>query len=205
VGVRSRWILRVNCCWRPTSGNQQRSRWPKRLHQVVQVLAELAGPTVLTMAFREYLTPFFTHYGMGATPRPSGYRPPQPRWIPGAAAPLCQVVKTVRRRRLCGCVTAWCLAPCETRQCRVVSPWLPDQHRVIERLNLTIRQHVPRWGDGSARCANRAGLRQQLRCITSITTFVCPCQPPPALSRPAHPGHASAKTWQPRTPPWPRG
>jgi len=85
--------------------------------------------------------------------------------------------------------------------------WLPWAARIntafIERLNLTIRQHVAAVGRRvNTLCKHEAGLRQQLALYHVYHNF---CLPHASLRQPLSPplpthGQGSAKTWQPRTP-----
>jgi hypothetical protein len=73
----------------------------------------------------------------------------------------------------------------------------------IERLNLTIRQHVAAIGRRvTTLCKGEDGVRQQLALYHVYYNFCLPhasvCQPLPQ-PLPTH-GTGSAKRWQPRTP-----
>jgi hypothetical protein len=73
----------------------------------------------------------------------------------------------------------------------------------VERLNLSIRQHVAAVGRRvSTLCKGEAGVRQQLALYHTYYNF---CLPPTSLRLPlpqpeATPGTGTAKRWQPRTP-----
>jgi IS1 family transposase len=118
------------------------------VHQVVQVLAPGCVPLFLTDGFTEYTTALLTHYGQWVQPaRRRAQGPmPKPRWMPRPQLLYAQVIKTVRRRRL-------------VRVChRVVFGTVEAVHQVlaahgwqintafIERLNLSMRQHVAAVG-----------------------------------------------------------
>src|SRR4029434_2210093 len=133
------------------------------VHQVTQVLAPSCAPLLLTDGFREYLTALLTHYGQWVQPprRQAQGPAPKPRWRPLPQLLYAQVVKTVRRRRLVA-VTH-----------RVVFGTLDAVHQVlaplgwqintafVERLNLTIRQHVAAIGRRvSMLCKGADGLCQ---------------------------------------------
>src|SRR5215813_2115073 len=114
------------------------------VHQVVQVLAPDCAPLFLTDGFKAYMTALLTHYGQWVQfPRRQATGPtPKPRWMPLPQLLYAQVVKTVRRRRLG-----------EVKH-RVVFGTVEAVHQVlaahgwqintafIERLNLSMRQHV---------------------------------------------------------------
>jgi hypothetical protein len=113
------------------------------------------------------------------------------------------VIKTVRRRRLVGVthrVVFGTLAAVE----QVLAPfgWQINT-AFVERLNLTIRQHVAAVGRRvSTLCKGEEGLRQQLVLYHIYYNF---CLPHTSLRRalpqsePTN-GHGSAKVWRPQTP-----
>src|SRR4029453_9641288 len=173
--------------------------------QVVQGVAPDCAPLCLTDGFRESLTAVLTHYGQwGQPPRRQTQGPtPKPRWMPLPHRLDAQVVKTVRRRRLVA-VTH-----------RVVFGSLDAVHQVlaplgwqintafVERLNLTIRQHVAAIGRRvSTLCKGADGLCQQLALYHGYYNFCLPhasLRVPLPQPLPTH-GTGSAKRWQPRTP-----
>src|SRR5437773_3070075 len=73
----------------------------------------------------------------------------------------------------------------------------------VERLNLSLRQHVAAIGRrATTLCKGEDGWRQQLALYQVYHNFVLPhgsLHQPLPQPLPAH-GHGSAKTWQPRTP-----
>jgi len=114
-----------------------------------------------------------------------------------------QVVKTVRRRRLVRVSHRVVFGSLEAVN-HVLAPlgW-PINTAFVERLNLTIRQHVAavgRWV--STLCKGEDGLRQQLNLYHVYYNF---CLPHASLRVPLPQplptnGTGSAKTWRPRTP-----
>src|SRR4030095_11956660 len=135
------------------------------VHQVAQVLAPDCAPLFLTDGFREYLTALLTHYGQWAQPpRRQGKGPrPKPRWMPQPQLLYAQVVKTVRRRRLIDVQHRVVFGSLEAIN-HVLAPlgWQINT-AFVERLNLTIRQHVAAVGRRvSTLCKGEDGLRQQL-------------------------------------------
>src|SRR2546426_2359173 len=114
------------------------------VHQVVQVLAPGCVPLFVTDGFKEYTTALLAHFGYWVqlphrqTPGPA----PKPRWMPLPQLGYAQVIKTVRRRRLVRVshrVVFGSLAALE--QVLAVHGWHLNT-AFIERVNLTIRQHV---------------------------------------------------------------
>src|SRR5881409_1331750 len=175
------------------------------VHQVVQVLAPDCAPLFLTDGFREYLTALLTHYGPWVPPprRHSTGPLPKPRWLPLPGLLYAQVVKTVRRRRLVAV------------QHRVVFGTLEAIHDVlaphgwhintafVERINLTIRQHVAAVGRRvSTLCKGEDGLRQQLAVFHCYYNFCLPhasVRLPLPQPGPTN-GSGSATQWRPCTP-----
>jgi len=175
------------------------------VHQVVQVLAPGCVPLFLTDGFTEYATALLTHFGQWVQPpRRQDQGPhPKPRWMPLPQLLYAQVVKTVRRRRLVrvshrvvfGTLSA-------VQQGLAVHGWQINT-AFIERVNLTIRQHVAAVGRRvSTLCKGEDGLRQQLALYQTYYNFCLPhaslCQ---ALPQPEPTnGTGSAKQWRPQTP-----
>jgi IS1 family transposase len=175
------------------------------VHQVVQVLAPGCVPLFLTDGFKEYTTALLTHYGQWVQPahqRAQGPTP-QPRWMPAPGLLYAQVVKTVRRRRLVRVryrVVFGTLAAIE--QVLAAYGW-HIQTAFIERVNLTIRQHVAAVGRRvMTLCKGEEGLHQQLALYHVYYNFCLPHAslrqplPQPLLTN----GNGSAKRWQPQTP-----
>jgi len=175
------------------------------VHHVAQVLAPDCAPLFLTDGFREYLTALLTHYGSWVQPprRQDKGPMPKPRWMPLPQLLYAQVVKTVRRRRLVAV------------QHRVVFGTLDAVNQVlaplgwqintafVERINLTLRQHVAAVGRRvSTLCKGEDGLRQQLVLFQGYHNFCLPhasLRLPRAAPEPTK-GSGSAKLWRPCTP-----
>ena len=171
------------------------------VHQVVQVLAPDCAPLFLTDGFRESMTAWLTHYGQWVQPeRRQAHGPaPQPRWMPVPQLLYAQVVKTVRRRRLVRVHHRVVFGTLETVNAVLAPLGCQINTAFIERLNLTIRQHVATVGRRvSTLCKHEAGVRQQLALYHVYHNF---CLPHASLRQPLPTqGHGSAKTWQPQTP-----
>jgi IS1 family transposase len=175
------------------------------VHQVVQVLAPGCMPLFLTDGFKEYTTALLTHYGQWVQPaRQRAQGPaPKPRWMPLPGLLYAQVIKTVRRRRLVRVshrVIFGTLVAIE--QVLAAHGWHINT-AFVERLNLTIRQHVAAVGRRvSTLCKGENGLRQQLALHHVYYNFCLPhtsLRQPLAQPEPTH-GSGSAKRWQPQTP-----
>jgi IS1 family transposase len=118
------------------------------VHQVVQVLAPGCVPLFLSDGFKEYATALLTHYGQWMQParRQAPGPGPKPRWMPLPQLLYAQVIKTVRRRRLVRVQHRVVFGTREAiRQGLAVCGWQINT-AFVERLNLTIRQHVAAVG-----------------------------------------------------------
>src|SRR6266436_8842508 len=114
------------------------------VHQVVQVLAPGCMPLFLTDGLQEYMTALLTHYGQWVQPaRQHAQGPaPKPRWMPLPTLLYAQVVKTVRRRRLVHVRHRVVFGTLEAIQQVLATCGWQINTAFVERLNLTIRQHV---------------------------------------------------------------
>src|SRR5881409_4458394 len=147
------------------------------VHQVVQVLAPGCVPLFLTDGFKEYTTALLAHFGYWVqlprrqTPGPA----PKPRWMPLPQLGYAQVIKTVRRRRLVRVshrVVFGSLAAIE--QVLAVHGWHINT-AFIERVNLTIRQHVAAVGRRvMTLCKGEEGVHQQLALYHMYDNFCVP-------------------------------
>ena len=129
-------------------GHRTRTMAQHFVHQVAQVLAPDCAPLFLTDGFREYLTALLTHYGDWVQPprRQVTGPAPKPRWLPQPQLLYAQVVKTVRRRRLVDVQHRVVFGSLEAVK-HVLAPlgWHINT-AFVERLNLSIRQHVAAVG-----------------------------------------------------------
>jgi IS1 family transposase len=178
---------------------------PGVVHRVVQVLAPGCVPRFLTDGFKEYATALLAQFGQWVQPprRQATGPVPKPRWMPWPQLLYAQVIKVTRRRRLVRVshrVVFGALAAVE--QVRAAQSWHINT-AFIERINLTIRQHVAAVGRRvMTLCKGEEGLRQQLALYHTSYNF---CRPHTSLRLPLPPpfptnGTGSAKTWRPRTP-----
>jgi IS1 family transposase len=175
------------------------------VHQVAQILAPDCAPLFLTDGFREYMTALLTHYGHWVQlPRRQATGPaPKLRWMPLPQLLYAQVVKTVRRRRLVDVKHRVVFGSLEAVNHLLAPLGWHINTAFVERINLTIRQHVAAVGRRvSTLCKGAAGLRQQLVLYQVYYNFCLPhasLRLPLPQPEPTH-GHGSAKRWQPRTP-----
>jgi hypothetical protein len=159
----------------------------------------------LTDGFKEYTTALLTHYGQWVqVPRRQAPGPARKsRWMPLPALLYAQVVKTVRRRRLVGVTHRVVFGTIEAVN-QVLRPlgW-QIQTAFVERINLSLRQHVAAIGRRvTTLCKGEEGLRQQLVLFQGYHNF---CLPHASLRLPlAEPestnGTGSAKRWCLQTP-----
>ena len=175
------------------------------VHQVVQVLAPDCAPLFLTDGFKEYMTALLTHSGHWVQPERQRVQgpAPKPRWMPLPHLLYAQVVKTVRRRRLIRVRHRVVFGTLEAIQQVLAACGWQINTALIERLNLSIRQHVAAIGRRvTTLCKHEDGLRQQLALYHVYYNFCLPhasLRVPLPQPLPTH-GTGSAKTWRPRTP-----
>jgi len=175
------------------------------VHQVVQVLAPGCVPLFLTDGFKEYATALLAHFGQWVQPpRRQDQGPhPKPRWMPLPQLLYAQVIKTVRRRRLVRVRHRVVFGTLEAVQQVLAACGWQINTAFIERVNLTIRQHVAAVGRRvMTLCKGAEGLRQQLALYHVYYNFCLPHASlwVPVLQSEPTPGHGSTKLWQPQTP-----
>jgi IS1 family transposase/transposase-like protein len=175
------------------------------VHQVVQVLAPDCGALFITDGFKEYAMALLTHYGHWVQPprRQANGPAPKARWIPLPQLLYAQVVKQYRRRRLVGVRHRVVFGALSGVKHVLASRGWQINTAFIERVNLTIRQHVAAVGRRViALCKGEGGLRQQLALYHVYYNFCLPhasLRQPLPLPEPTH-GTGSAKIWRPCTP-----
>jgi hypothetical protein len=175
------------------------------VHQVVQVLAPGCVPLFLTDGLKEYTTALLTHYGHWVQPprRQATGPAPKPRWMPLPTLRYAQVVKTVRRRHLVAVTHRVVFGTLDAVQQVLATHGWQINTAFIERVNLSIRQHVAAVGRRvSTLCKGEDGVRQQLALYHVYYNFCLPhasLRHPLLQAEPTH-GTGSAKCWQPRTP-----
>jgi hypothetical protein len=162
-------------------------------------------PLFLTDALKAYGTALLSHFGSwGQPPRRQAKGPlPKPRWLPLPELLYAQVVKSYRRRRVVGVKHRVVFGTLNRVKHVLAACGWQINTAFIERLNLSIRQHVAAVGRRvTTLCKGEDGLRQQLALYQIYSNF---CLPHTSLRLPLpHPepthGKGSAKTWRPRTP-----
>src|SRR6266446_8584882 len=175
------------------------------LHQVVQVLAPGCVPLFLTDGFKEYATALLTHCGQWVQPpRRQDQGPhPKPRWMPLPELRYAQGIKTTRRRRLVRVRHRVVFGTLEAVQQVLAACGWHINTAFVERLSLSLRQHVAAIGRRvSTLCKGEDGMQQQRVLFQAYHNFCLPhasLRVPLAAPLPTN-GTGSAKQWQPRTP-----
>jgi IS1 family transposase len=182
-------------------GERTQAMAQRFIHHVAQVLAPDCAPLFVTDGFREYATALLTHYGCWAQPprRQAKGPVPKPRWMPLPQLLYAQVVKTMRRRRLVNVTHRVVFGTIEAvNQVLVPLGWQINTS-LVERCNLSLRQHVAAIGRRvNTLCKGEAGWRQQLVLYHVYYNFVLPHA---SWRQPlATHGQGAAKVWQPCTP-----
>jgi IS1 family transposase len=147
------------------------------VHHVAQLLAPDCAPLFLTDGFREYMTALLTHYGYWVQPsrRQDKGPHPKPRWMPLPQLLYAQVVKTVRRRRLVRVRHRVVFGTLEAVQQVLAACGWQINTAFVERINLTIRQHVAAVGRRvSTLCKGEDGMWQQLALYHAYYNFCLP-------------------------------
>src|SRR6266568_3606419 len=118
------------------------------VHQVAQVLAPGCVPLFLTDGLKAYAMALLTHFGYWVQPprRQATGPAPKPRWMAVPQLLYAQVVKTVRRRRLVRVRHRVVFGTLEAVQQVLAACGWQINTAFIERLNLSIRQHVAAIG-----------------------------------------------------------
>ena len=146
-----------------------------------------------------------THYGHWVQParRQATGPHPKPRWMPLPQLLYAQVVTTVRRRRLVRVRHHVVFGTFEAVQQVLAACGWQINTAFIERVNLSIRQHVAAVGRRvTTRCKGADGMQQQLILYHVYYNFCLPHAsirlplPQPELTN----GGGSTKQWRPCTP-----
>ncbi len=146
-----------------------------------------------------------THFGQWVQPprRQDKGPAPKPRWMPLPGLLYAQVIKTVRRRRLVRVRHRVVFGTLEAVQQVLAACGWQINTAFVERINLTIRQHVAAVGRRvSTLCKGEDGIRQQLALYHMYYNFCLShtsLRQPLPLPEPTN-GTGSAKQWQPQTP-----
>src|SRR4029453_9566288 len=147
------------------------------VHQVVALLAPDCVPLFLADGNPDYVTAILTHFGQWVQPPRRRANGPisKPRWMPLPQLLYAQVVKTVRRRRLVRISRRVVFGTLEAVEQVLAAYGWQINTAFIERVNLSIRQHVAAVGRRVATlCKGEDGLHQQLALYHVYYNFVLP-------------------------------
>jgi IS1 family transposase len=175
------------------------------VHQVAQVLAPACVPLFLTDGYKDYMTAVLTHFGSWVErPRQRAPGPaPKPRWMPLPQLLYAQMIKVTRRRRLVRVSHRVVFGTLAVIEPVLAAHGWQINTACIERVNLTIRQHVAAVGRRvMTLCKGEDGLRHQRALYQTYYNF---CLPHASLRQPLPQpeptkGNGSAKRWRLRTP-----
>ncbi len=162
-------------------------------------------PLFLSDGYKEYLTAIVTHFGHWVqVPRRQATGPaPKPHWMPLPELLYAQVVKTMRRRRLVDVKHRVVFGTIEAVNQGLSPLGCQINTAFVERINLSLRQHVAAIGRWVATlCKGEESLLQQLALYHTYDNF---CLPHSSLRLPlAQPeptkGTGSATQWRLQTP-----
>src|ERR1043165_7775561 len=130
------------------------------------------------------MTALLTHYGhwVQSSRRQATGPAPKPRWIPLPGLLYAQVIKTVRRRRLVRVTHRVVFGTLEAVQQVLAACGWQINTAFVERINLTIRQHVAAIGRRvTTLCKGEDGSQQQLVLYHVYYNF---CFPNPSVPLP---------------------
>ena len=174
------------------------------IHQVSQLLAPECVPLILTDGYKPYVTAILTHFGHWVQRfSEKGRRLPQ-RWVPLPDITYAQVVKRRVRKRLVSVkhkVVYGSKEPLRSLLKQSVGNTINTSF--FERMNLTLRHHVPALARRTIQIAKTAlGLEQQLSLVGTKYNF---CLPHSSLRLPLPTpiptkGSGPPKLWEQRTP-----
>jgi IS1 family transposase len=175
------------------------------VHQVARLLAPDCMPLFLTDGHKDYFTAILAHFGHWVQPerRQATGPAPKPRWMPLPQLLYAQVIKTVRRRRLVRVRHRVVFGTLEAAQQVLAACGWQINTAFVERLNLSLRQHVASIGRRvSTLCKHEEGLRQQLILYQVYYNFCLPHASVRQLLPQPEPTHGtgSARQWRPCTP-----
>jgi IS1 family transposase len=188
-------------------GDRSQACAQRLIHAIVLLLAPGCLPLFTSDQWSAYAAALLTHFGQWeATPRRSSRgRPPKPRWqaVPGLL--YAQVVKQRIKGRVVSVTQRAVFGSLETIATTLTLSGVSQiiNTAFIERLNLTIRQHVAALGRKVGDLAKTiTGLKDQLSLTRAYHNFCLPhaaLRLPLPLPQPTR-GNGSPKKWLPRSP-----
>lgn len=187
----------VSKFWLATALGPRTTALAQRLvHQVVKRLKVDQVPLFMTDGCGVYEPALLAHYGQWRAPEPgSGQR--KARWWPRPELQYVQVIKKRARRRLVSVTKRVVFGSRDLIRQQLAAHGWQINTAFIERLNLSIRQHVPGLGRRVNTLAlSSDGLAQQVGLFQVYYNF---CLPHASLKM-ALENECSRKKWQPRSP-----
>jgi len=165
----------VSKFWLATELGPRTSALAQRLvHQVVRRLKVDQLPLFMTDGWGAYETALLTHYGQWRAPEP-GSRQRQARWWPLPKLQYVQVIKKRARRRLVSVTRRVVFGSRDLIRQQLAAYGWQINPAFIERLNLSIRQHVPGLGRRVNTLTRSAdGLAQQVGLYQVYYNFCLP-------------------------------
>jgi len=175
------------------------------IHAIVLVLAPGVVPLFLSDQLPHYTTAILTHFGHWVpVPRRSKYGPaPKPRWQPLPELNYAQVVKRRVKGRVVEVTQRVVFGSAEAITAVLSQAGHTINTAFIERVNLTLRAHIPALGRKVFSFAKTTlGLTQQVNLTRTYYNFCLPhlalrLQLPQPLPTK---GNGSPQLWQSRTP-----
>ena len=188
-------------------GDRSQACAQRLIHAILMLLAPGCVPLFLSDQWSAYANALLTHFGQWV-PVPQRHRrgrPPKPRWQPLPDLHYAQLVKKREKGRVVSVSHRIVYGNLETVEAMLKDCGVGQKINTafIERLNLTIRQHVAALARKVIQLAKtETGLDNQLTLSQGYYNF---CLPHAALRLPLPEpqptkGNGSAKKWQPRTP-----
>ena len=147
------------------------------VHQVARRLAPDCRPLFLSDGLKDYGTALLTHFGQWVQfpRRQARGKTPKPRWCALPSLLYAQVVKTCRRRRLVKLIQRAVFGSRNEIDRVLAGHGWQINTAFIERLNLTLRQHIAAIGRRVITLAkSEAGLRHQLHVFQAYYNFCLP-------------------------------
>jgi IS1 family transposase len=184
-------------------GDRSLNMAQRLVHRVVSVLAPGVVPMFLTDQLASYEKALLAHFGCWIERVSEKSGRTLRRWMPLERLRYAQVEKKRRRRKIVTVITRVVFGTTEA----VASALAAVEHKIntafIERLNRTLRAHVPGLGrreEGLAK--TKQGLLRRLHLVMGYYNFCLPhLSLQEALSKPIPTkGNGSPKKWMPRTP-----
>jgi IS1 family transposase len=173
------------------------------VHGVVSVLAPGVVPMFLTDQLASYGKALLTHFGCWVERVSEKSGRTLRRWMPVERLQYAQVEKKRRRRKIVAVTTRVVYGTKEAISSALTKVGHKINTAFIERLNRTLRSHVPGLGrreEGLAK--TKKGLLRRLRLVMGYYNFCLPhlslreALPKPIPTK----GNGSPKKWMPRTP-----